>query len=137
MGIRRDFQRRRDGRATTMPRDFLTHGKRKAPEPLEGNIPVVVMALTSVWGILLVGSLPFHSRLADHDAEWWIGSCGAGVLLGLYGLWFVRRRETAALRRAADATTPARGNGGVGPTETGTTSPENHPDDDAHPQHRD
>ncbi|MBB0245235.1 DUF2530 domain-containing protein [Streptomyces alkaliphilus] len=92
-----------------MPRDFLTHDKRKAPEPLEGNIPTVVLVLTVAWGVLLLGSLPFHSRLADHDAQWWIWSCGAGVLMGLYGLWFVHRRE-AALRRAA-RTTPSADSG--------------------------
>ncbi|GAB3112162.1 hypothetical protein GCM10027160_13890 [Streptomyces calidiresistens] len=132
-----------------MPRDFLTHDKRKAPEPLEGNIPAVVLSLTVAWGVLLLGSLPFHARLADHDAEWWIWSCGAGVLLGLYGLWFVRRRE-AALRRAAAASgavdseqsagsSPATAPGGEEGTGTGEAdapSPPRGPEDGTASDHR-
>ncbi|GAA1897100.1 DUF2530 domain-containing protein [Streptomyces sodiiphilus] len=72
-----------------------TDGKREAPEPLEGNIPAVVVTGTVIWALLFLGQLPFYRWYADRGHEWWIWSCLAGAGLGLWGLWYVRRREAA------------------------------------------
>ncbi|PJE97803.1 DUF2530 domain-containing protein [Streptomyces carminius] len=76
-----------------------TDGKREAPEPLEGNIVAVVVGGTVIWFTMFLVQLPFYGWFADHDRTWWLWTCLAGGVLGLYGIWFVRRRE-AAIRRA-------------------------------------
>jgi hypothetical protein len=77
----------------------LTAGKREAPEPLEGNVRATVVVGTVVWAVLFVAQLPFYSWYADHDRTEWIWSCLAGTGLGLFGLWYVGRRD-AAIRAA-------------------------------------
>ncbi|MEE1938321.1 DUF2530 domain-containing protein [Streptomyces sp. TRM 70361] len=76
-----------------------TDGKREAPEPLEGNIVAVVVGGTVIWFTMFLVQLPFYGWFADRDRTWWLWTCLAGGVLGLYGIWFVRRRE-AAIRRA-------------------------------------
>ncbi|MDT0441910.1 DUF2530 domain-containing protein [Streptomyces johnsoniae] len=85
--------------------DF-TDGKREAPEPLEGNVVATVLVGTIVWAVLFVVQVPFYVWYADRGHEWWIWTCLAGAGLGLFGLWFVRRRE-AAIARAAGSGEPA------------------------------
>ena len=70
----------------------LTGGRRKAPEPLEGNITAVVTGITVIWAVLLLVQLPCYSRYADAGRTEWIWTCLAGVGLGFLGLWYVRRR---------------------------------------------
>jgi hypothetical protein len=72
-----------------------TKEKRPAPEPLEGNPVVVVATGTVVWAVLFVAQLPFYGWYADHGHTWWLWTCLTGAVLGVYGLWFVRRREAA------------------------------------------
>ncbi|SFC22316.1 DUF2530 domain-containing protein [Streptomyces aidingensis] len=78
----------------------LTSGAREAPEPLEGNVIATVVAGTAVWAVLFLIQVPFHGRLADDGRGNWLWICLTGFGLGLFGLWYSRRRE-AALRAAA------------------------------------
>ncbi|WP_059006101.1 DUF2530 domain-containing protein [Streptomyces specialis] len=78
-----------------------TNGKKEAPEPLEGNVVATVLVGTLVWAALFVAQVPFYGWYADRGHEWWIWTCLVGVGLGLFGLWYARRRETA-IRSAAD-----------------------------------
>jgi len=57
---------------------------------------------TAVWLIAFVALLPFYGRLEEDGHLWWLWTCLAGGVLGLYGVWFVRKRD-AAIKRAADA----------------------------------
>ncbi|WP_101258830.1 DUF2530 domain-containing protein [Streptomyces barkulensis] len=75
-----------------------TSGEREAPEPLEGNVVATVVGGTVIWFTLFLVQLPFYGWFDDHDRTWWLWTCLTGGVLGLYGIWFVRRRE-AALRR--------------------------------------
>jgi ABC-type nickel/cobalt efflux system permease component RcnA len=59
-------------------------------------LPVTVG--TVLWAVALVVLLPFRSRLRADGTDWWIWVCVTGVLLGLAGSWWVRRRR-AAYRR--------------------------------------
>ncbi|MGK5531823.1 DUF2530 domain-containing protein [Streptomyces sp. URMC 129] len=77
----------------------LTNGKREAPEPLEGNVVATVLTGTLVWAVLFVAQLPFYGWYADRGHEWWIWTCLAGTGLGLFGLWYARRREAAIRAR--------------------------------------
>jgi hypothetical protein len=72
-----------------------TNGTREAPEPLEGDIFRTVLVGTAIWAALFVVQLPFYGWYADRGHDWWIWSCLAGTGLGLFGLWYVRRREAA------------------------------------------
>jgi H+/Cl- antiporter ClcA len=84
-----------------------TSGKREAPEPLEGNVVATVLTGTLVWAALFLVQLPFYGWLSDHDHEWWLWTCLAGVGGGLLGLWYVRRREAAIqAHRARQAQQP-------------------------------
>jgi hypothetical protein len=80
-----------------MPRQ----ARRPDPPPLETNDSAVVLIGTSLWaGALLVLAVLELADLA-RVRGWWLGMCAYGVALGLFGLWFVRRRRTAIARDAA------------------------------------
>jgi hypothetical protein len=74
--------------------------KHEAPEPLEGNVVATVTGGTIAWFVLFVVQLPFYGWFDDHGHLWWLWTCLTGGVLGLYGIWYVRRRD-AAIRRAA------------------------------------
>ncbi len=60
---------------------------------------------TIAWTVGLVLCLIFRGPLADAGNTWWTWVCLAGALLGLAGLWYVRRRRDA-YRRAAASDSP-------------------------------
>lgn len=68
------------------------------PEPLEVDAVRVVTAATVVWGMALVAALANLGRLRADGHLWWVPTCGAGLLLGLLGVYVCRRRRSA-LRR--------------------------------------
>ena len=47
---------------------------------------------TIAWTVALVLCLLLRDRLAADGRSWWTWVCLAAALLGLAGLWFVRRR---------------------------------------------
>ncbi|MGD9956264.1 MAG: DUF2530 domain-containing protein, partial [Candidatus Nanopelagicales bacterium] len=74
-----------------------------APEvaPLDVDGVGAVAVGTVLWTIALVACLVFRTQLADAGNAWWTWVCIAGVLLGLAGLVFVRRRRDAYRRAGA------------------------------------
>ncbi len=79
-----------------MPR----RARRPDPPPLETNDLAVVLIGTSLWaGALLVLAVLELADLA-RVRGWWLGMCGYGVALGLFGLYYVRRRQSAIARDA-------------------------------------
>lgn len=78
-----------------------------APLDLEHLAPVDVDGVravatgTVVWTVLLVACLVLRGPLEESGRGWWTGVCLAGMLLGLLGLWFVRRRRDRIAARAA------------------------------------
>jgi hypothetical protein len=68
-------------------------------EPLDVDGVGAIMAGTIAWGVALVACLLLRDRLAADGHGWWVGACLAGFLLGLPGLWFVRRRRAAYAAR--------------------------------------
>lgn len=86
-----------------MPR----RARRPDPPPLETNDSAVVLIGTSLWaGALLVLAVLELADLA-RVRGWWLGMCGYGVALGLFGLYYVRRRHQA-IARDADRGLPRR-----------------------------
>ncbi|HZC41980.1 MAG TPA: DUF2530 domain-containing protein [Streptosporangiaceae bacterium] len=78
--------------------------RRPAPPPLEANDELVTGLITIGWAAALVVVLVLRDQLPQAD-RWWVWTCVAGVVMGLFGLWYVprmkRARERAARRRAA------------------------------------
>lgn len=103
--------------------------KHEAPEPLEGPVVATITGGTIVWFVLFVVQLPFYGWFHDHGHTWWIWTCLAGGVLGLYGIWFVRKRDAAIKRSATEDATnateqPSRPDG----TPTSETTSETTPD---------
>ena len=79
---------------------------RADPKPLETDDVKVVAVITAGWAIALVVLLVL--RLSGSDVrDWWLGMCGYGIALGLYGVRYCRRRHAAIARDAAQGI-PAR-----------------------------
>ena len=59
--------------------------------------------LTIGWAIAFAVVLTVRHSLPA-DARWWVWTCGFGLLMGLFGLWYVpflkRHRARLAARRA-------------------------------------
>jgi ABC-type nickel/cobalt efflux system permease component RcnA len=74
------------------------------PPPLEANDQLVTGVVTAGWAVALIVLLIMRSSLPA-GARWWIWTCAAGLVMGLFGLWYVPRlkrgRTRAAARRAA------------------------------------
>ena len=88
-----------------MPRDRVP-----APPPLEANDQLVAAVITAAWAVALVVLLVLRGQIPSGE-RWWIWTCVAGVVMGLFALWYVprlkRARARAAARRAqADAPQP-------------------------------
>jgi ABC-type nickel/cobalt efflux system permease component RcnA len=75
------------------------------PPPLEANDQLVAVVGTAAWAVALVVLLIVRSELAA-GARWWIWTCVAGLVMGLFALWYVprlkRSRARSAARRAQD-----------------------------------
>ncbi|MPY64397.1 DUF2530 domain-containing protein [Streptomyces spongiae] len=79
--------------------------KHEAPEPLEGPVVATITGGTILWFVLFVVQLPFYGWFDAHGHTWWLWTCLAGAGLGLYGIWFVRKRDTAIKRAATEDAT--------------------------------
>jgi hypothetical protein len=78
--------------------------RRSPPPPLEGNDRLITTVITAGWAIALIVVLIFRGSIPA-AGHWWIWTCGTGVAMGIFGLWYVprlkRSRARAAERRAA------------------------------------
>jgi ABC-type nickel/cobalt efflux system permease component RcnA len=92
------------------------------PPPLEANDQLVTGSVTVGWALALIVLLIAHGSLPA-DARWWIWTCVTGLVMGLFGLWYVprlkRARARSAARRAQDQSAPRdSGSNTVSSTET-------------------
>jgi hypothetical protein len=73
------------------------------PPPYEANDQLVTGVITAGWAIALVVLIIVRNSLPAGE-RWWIWTCVSGLVLGLFGLWYVprmkRARAAAAARRA-------------------------------------
>ena len=78
-----------------MPRERLP-----APPPLEANDQLVAAVITAGWAVALVVLLVLREQIPPGE-RWWIWTCVAGVVMGLFALWYVPRLKRARARSAA------------------------------------
>ena len=73
---------------------------RPAPPPLEANDELVTAIITAAWAVALVVLLVLRHQIPSSE-RWWIWTCVAGVVMGLFALWYVPRMKRARARSAA------------------------------------
>ena len=78
----------------------MTRTRRPPPPPLEANDELVTAIITAGWAVALVVLLVLRDRLPAGE-RWWIWTCLAGLVMGLFGLWYVPRVKRARARAAA------------------------------------
>jgi hypothetical protein len=72
-----------------------------SPRDADAVRPVTVG--TVLWIIAGLVLLTRTSQLRDQGHLWWLGACAAGSILGLIGIFVVRRRRSAYRRAGRDA----------------------------------
>ena len=87
----------------------MKESRQAPPPPLEANDQLVTGSITVGWALALIVLLIVRGSLPA-DARWWIWTCATGLVMGLFGLWYVprykRARARAAASRAADQSAP-------------------------------
>ena len=89
-------------------------GRPTPPPPLEANDQLVTGSITAGWAVALIVLLIVRNDLPA-DARWWLWTCVTGLVMGLFGLWYVphlkRGRARAAARSAQAAQSAPRDSG--------------------------
>ena len=71
--------------------------RRPDPEPLETDDARIVAAGAGLWAVALV--VLGIAKTAGADVHgWWLAMCACGLVLGLIGVRFCRRRQAALAR---------------------------------------
>jgi hypothetical protein len=82
----------------------MSRPRQPAPPPLEGPDQLVAAVITAGWAVAQIVLLAVRAELPGRD-RWWVWVPVAGLLVGLFALWYMprlkRSRASAAERRAA------------------------------------
>jgi hypothetical protein len=78
----------------------VSRSRLPAPPPLEANDQLVTAVITVGWAVALVTLLVLRDQIPPAE-RWWIWTCVAGVVMGLFALWYVPRLKRARARSAA------------------------------------
>ena len=78
----------------------MARTRHPAPPPLEANDQLVTAVFTAGWAVALVVLLILRDQIPA-DERWWIWTCAAGLVMGLFALWYVPRKKRARARSAA------------------------------------
>jgi polyferredoxin len=79
----------------------LLQGRRPDPPPLETDDARAVAVGTGAWALALVVLLALRLGGGAEVETWWLVMCGYGVLLGVVGVRYCRRRHAAIERDKA------------------------------------
>lgn len=74
------------------------HGPPGSQESEQSDAVVPVTVGTVIWAVAFVALLPFRTRLQAAGNDWWIWVCLTGLVLGVLGSLWVRRRRDAYRR---------------------------------------
>ena len=74
---------------------------RPDPPPLETDDVLVVAIGTAGWAAALLVLLVLAATDAVDVPGWWLGMCGYGIALGLFGIRYCQRRHAAIERDRA------------------------------------
>ena len=80
--------------------------QRPDPPPLETDDVTVVAIGTALWALGLAVLLVLRAAGVDGVRDWWLAMCACGVVLGLYGVHYCRRRHAAMERDKAAGIAP-------------------------------
>jgi hypothetical protein len=80
-----------------------TGARRPAPPPKEADDRQVTAVITVGWAIAFAIVLVVRHSLPA-GARWWVWTCGFGLAMGLFGLWYVPflKRHRARLAASRD-----------------------------------
>ena len=78
----------------------MARTRHPAPPPLEANDQRVTAVFTAGWAVALVVLLILRDQIPTGE-RWWIWTCVAGLVMGLFALWYVPRMKRARARSAA------------------------------------
>ena len=78
----------------------MARTRHPAPPPLEANDQLVTAVFTAGWAVALVVLLILRDQIPANE-RWWIWTCAAGLVMGLFALWYVPRMKRARARSAA------------------------------------
>ena len=76
-------------------------GRPVPPPPLEANDQLVTVVVTAGWAVALIVLAIVRSSLPA-GARWWLWTCVAGLVMGLFALWYVPRLKRGRARAAAE-----------------------------------
>ncbi|MDQ1287540.1 MAG: hypothetical protein QG622_1105 [Actinomycetota bacterium] len=67
--------------------------RRPDPPPLPTNDRLTVTVGIAVWAVLWVAALILHDVLDASGRGWWIWTPPSGIVLGLFALVYLKRRD--------------------------------------------
>jgi uncharacterized membrane protein len=82
-------------------KEAKTNGEKLALEPLEINGITAVIVGTIVWTVATVIMILMRDQLEASGRGNWIWICACGVLLGLLGIRYTRRRAARIAKSSA------------------------------------
>ena len=100
----------------------VSPGERR-PAPLrEADDRQVTLVITTGWVLALIVVFWVRDALPA-DGRWWVWTCATGLLMGLFGLWYVpflkrRRARLAAAQLSSGYVSRDNGSNTVSSTET-------------------
>ncbi|MFF5264912.1 DUF2530 domain-containing protein [Actinomadura viridis] len=75
----------------------MTRPRRPDPPPMQTNDVGVALAGTAGWALTLVVLLIADLPRAD---RWWLWVCAAGIVIGLFGAWYIPRLQAARAKES-------------------------------------
>ncbi len=69
------------------------HRRLPSPPPLDVDARIPTLVGLLVWLVLGVLALVFHGELVAQGRGWWVWTPWVGMVLGLYGLFWLSRQH--------------------------------------------